>query len=285
MRTHPSNRQEHGSLVDVLGVHIAPIVMEDALGHLAKQLRDGQKGYVCLAGVHGIMEAHRNPDLRSAYADSILTAPDGMPTVWVGRWKGHRTMRRTSGPDLMLEVLSRPEFAGCTHFLYGGKQNVALELKASLESRIPGVRIIGVYTPPFRALTPEEELDFIQTISTLKPDIVWVGISTPKQERFMQRMLPHLDTRLMFGVGAAFDFHTGRIKDCPNWVKSAGLQWLDRLLQDPKHLWKRYLRNNPAFLWHIFLQLTGLRRYPPPTSNINPRADTTPAITHPGIGV
>jgi N-acetylglucosaminyldiphosphoundecaprenol N-acetyl-beta-D-mannosaminyltransferase len=251
-------------LVDVLGVQIAPLDMEQALAVLTKALRDGEKGYVCLAGVHGIMEAHRNPDLRVAYANSLLTAPDGMPTVWVGRWLGHRRMRRTTGPDLMIEVLSRSEFAGRTHFLYGGKEGVAQELEATLRVRIPGVHIVGTHTPPFRELSSEEELRLIETIDVLQPDVIWVGISTPKQERFMHRMLPRLRTTLMFGVGAAFDFHTGRIKDCPDWVKLAGLQWMDRLLQDPRHLWKRYLRNNPTFLWHILLQLTGLRHYPPP---------------------
>lgn len=251
-------------LVDVLGVQIAPLEMEGALTRLLKALHEREKGYVCLAGVHGIMEAHRNPAHREAYAGSMLTIPDGMPTVWVGHWHGHTAMRRTTGPDLMIEILSRPEFAGYTHFLYGGKQGIAQELEQTLRRNIEGLRIVGTYTPPFRELTPNEESLFIDTVHACRPDIIWVGISTPRQERFMQRMLPRLDTTLMFGVGAAFDFHTGRIKDCPDWVKRAGLQWLDRLLQDPKHLWRRYLRNNPSFLWHIMLQLTGLKRYPPP---------------------
>ena len=147
--------------------------------------------------------------------------------------------------------------------MYGGKPGIAAELQRELKLRFPLVQIVGTYTPPFRELTPREETELVSTISALRPDMVWVGISTPRQERFMQRMLPLLDTTLMFGVGAAFDFHTGRIQDCPDWVKRAGLQWLDRLMQDPKHLWRRYLRNNPAFLLHILLQLTGLRRYPP----------------------
>jgi N-acetylglucosaminyldiphosphoundecaprenol N-acetyl-beta-D-mannosaminyltransferase len=251
------------AMVDVLGVHLAPIDMNAAVTLLADALAHRAKGYVCLAGVHGIMEAHRNPDLRATYADSLLTAPDGMPTVWIGHLQGHPGMRQITGPDLMLAVLSRPEFTGRTHFLYGGKPGIAHELERTLKLRIPGVQIVGTYTPPFRDLSPAEESDLVATIATLRPDIVWVGISTPRQERFMHRMLPLLDTTLMFGVGAAFDFHTGRIQDCPDWVKRAGLQWLDRLLQDPKHLWKRYLRNNPAFLLHILLQLTGLRHYPP----------------------
>lgn len=260
-------------LVDVLGIHIAPFDLNGALAFLSNAIAHRIKGYVCLAGVHGIMEAHRNPTLHDTFEASLLSLPDGIPTVWVGHWQGHAAMRQITGPDLMLEIIGGPHFAGCTHFLYGGKPGIAEELRDTLQQRFPRSRILGTYTPPFRDLSPLEEKQFIATINTLRPDIVWVGISTPKQERFMRRMLPHLDTTLMFGVGAAFDFHTGRIKDCPQWVKRAGLQWLDRLIQDPRHLWRRYLRNNPTFLWFIFLQLTGLKRYTPP-----------PVVTRPATG-
>lgn len=261
------------SLVNVLGIHIAPIDMDAAVALLADALERRTKGFVCLTGVHGVMEAQRDASLRAIFADSLLTAPDGMPTVWVGHWQGHTAMRQITGPDLMLEVLSRPEFAGCTHFLYGGKEGVADELQRQLAHRYPAVKIVGTWTPPFRELTLAEEAMLIARVERLQPDVVWVGISTPRQERFMQRMLPRLNTRLMFGVGAAFDFHTGRIQDCPNWVKRAGMQWFDRLLQDPKHLWKRYLRNNPAFVWNILLQLSGLRSYP----HLRPGASTASA--------
>jgi N-acetylglucosaminyldiphosphoundecaprenol N-acetyl-beta-D-mannosaminyltransferase len=253
-------------LVDVLGIQIAPIDMEGAVQRIAKALREHTRGYVCMTGVHGIMEAHRKPALHEIFANSFLTAPDGMPTVWVGHWRGHKGTRQITGPDLMLQVLSRPEFAGRTHFLYGGKPGVAEELQKKLRTRVPKASILGTWTPPFSDLSVQEEEKFIATIARLKPDIIWVGISTPRQEHFMYRMSPRLATTLMFGVGAAFDFHTGRIQDCPQWVKRAGLQWFDRLLQDPHHLWKRYLRNNPAFLWHIFLQLSGLRKYPSTTT-------------------
>jgi N-acetylglucosaminyldiphosphoundecaprenol N-acetyl-beta-D-mannosaminyltransferase len=258
---------DSAALVNVLGIHIAPIDMEGAVQHLSKALHEQAHGYVCMTGVHGVMEAHRHPELREVFADSLLTAPDGMPMVWAGHWRGYAGMRQITGPDLMLQVLSRPEFSGCTHFLYGGKPGVAEELQCDLLTRLPSVRIVGTCTPPFRDLSTEEEDEFIATIREVQPDIIWVGISTPKQERFMHRMLPRLSTKLMFGVGAAFDFHTGRIQDCPQWVKRAGLQWLDRLLQNPRHLWKRYLKNNPAFLWHIALQLSGLRSYSPTIEN------------------
>lgn len=236
--------------------------MELTLACIEDALSERTKGYVCMAGVHGIMEAQRSSDLASVYAGSLITVPDGTPTVWVGRWQGYGWMQRVTGPDLMLEVFRRKEFAEYTHFFYGGKDGVANELAENMLRQFPWARIVGTYTPPFRDLSRWEEEDLIERVRQLKPSIIWVGISTPKQEMFMHKFLPLFDTTLMFGVGAAFDFHTGRIKDCAEWVKRASLQWLHRLMQDPSHLWWRYLRNNPAFMWGIALQVTGLRTYP-----------------------
>lgn len=251
----------------VLGISVEPLDMESAVARVKEELENRRKGYVCLLGVHGIMEAQRDPDLAQIYASAALKVPDGAPTVWVGRRQGFHDMQRVAGPDLMLEVFRRREFANCTHFLYGGKESVAGDLLETLTRRFPWVRITGTYTPPFRELTHEEEESLAAHVNELKPDMIWVGISTPKQERFMARFLPLLDSTLMFGVGAAFDFHTGRIKDSPTWVKRAGLQWLHRLIQDPRRLLWRYLRSNSAFLWHITLELTGLRTYPPTVIN------------------
>jgi N-acetylglucosaminyldiphosphoundecaprenol N-acetyl-beta-D-mannosaminyltransferase len=247
----------------VLDVSIEAFDMEGAIERVSIELEERRKGYICLANVHGIMEAHRDPRLAAIYAASTLTLPDGTPTVWVGRWQGYKWMQRVAGPELMLEIFRRKEFAAYKHFLYGGEENVAQHLQKRLEDRFPWTRIVGAYTPPFRDLYPEEEQALISRVRELKPDIIWVGIGTPKQEYFMQRYLHDLETTLMFGVGAAFDFHTGRIQDAPQWVKHIGMQWLHRLVQDPRRLWKRYLLNNSAFLWHITLQLAGIRRYFP----------------------
>ncbi|MBB5059683.1 N-acetylglucosaminyldiphosphoundecaprenol N-acetyl-beta-D-mannosaminyltransferase [Granulicella aggregans] len=259
----------------VLDVEIDAVNMRQALAHIDAELRSGRKGYVCLAGVHGIMEAYRDRALAQIFAEAALVMPDGMPTVWVGRHQGHHSMERVAGPDLMLEVMAGTEFRNSTHFLCGGKAGVAEELRDTLRSRFPQVKIVGTHTPPFGPMSTVQERQLTTKINRLKPDIIWVGISTPKQERFMARYLAQFDTKLMFGVGAAFDFHTGRIKDCPEWVKLWGLQWLDRLLQDPRHLWKRHLRNNPAFLAAIALQLMGLRSYPrkPEPAAANPKAN------------
>jgi N-acetylglucosaminyldiphosphoundecaprenol N-acetyl-beta-D-mannosaminyltransferase len=192
----------------------------------------------------------------------VMIVPDGMPLVWVGRMQGYEAMRRVTGPDLMLEVFRRKEFATVTHFLYGGREGVADDLRERMKARFPWAQIVGSWMPPFRALTAEEETQLVDRMRVLKPDILWVGISCPKQEQFMFRYLPLLQTKLMFGVGAAFDYHAGRIRDSAPWVKRAGLQWLHRLWQDPRRLWRRYLRNNSAFLWRLALQAAGLRRYP-----------------------
>ena len=248
----------------VLGVSVEAVDMEQALQRISNELRTSRKGYICMAGVHGIMEALRDPELSAVYAQSRITLPDGTPTVWVGRWQGNKDMQRVSGPDLMREVFRRQEFASYTHFFYGGKEGVADELRDRFVQDYPWARVVGTWTPPYRDLTLREERELIARIRRLKPDIIWVGISTPRQERFMHRYLQRLDATLMFGVGAAYDFHTGRIKDAPQWIKSIGMQWFHRLIQDPRRLWKRYLRNNPAFLWHIALQLAGFREYAKP---------------------
>jgi N-acetylglucosaminyldiphosphoundecaprenol N-acetyl-beta-D-mannosaminyltransferase len=168
-------------------------------------------------------------------------------------------MKRVFGPDLMGEVCLRSVQKGYTHFLYGGGPGVAEQLKAALISRFSGINVVGTYTPPFRPLTPAEFGQLKNTIHALKPDLFWVGLGTPKQERFMAAHLPDLSTKAMIGVGAAFDFHTGRLRDAPDWVKNLGLQWLHRLVQEPARLWRRYLLNNPRFVWRIALQLLKLK--------------------------
>ncbi len=246
---------------NLLGTGISAINMQEAVRLLESRVASGEKGYVCVTGVHGIMEAQRDPAFRRVLNESFLTTPDGMPTVWIGKLQGHSNMGRVYGPDLMLEVCKLSLGCGQTHYLYGGRAGVAERLSASLARRFPGIKIVGSYTPPFRKLSEGEENELIQAVARLKPDLFWVGLSTPKQERFMAEYLPKLETKLMIGVGAAFDIHAGLLKDSPSWVKKAGLQWSHRLIQEPNRLWKRYLVNNPLFLWKIALQLGGLRRY------------------------
>jgi N-acetylglucosaminyldiphosphoundecaprenol N-acetyl-beta-D-mannosaminyltransferase len=244
--------------VNVLDVGIHAVDMPRTLEAIVTALDAGRKGYVCVTGVHGVMEAQRDPDLRDTLNQAFLNLPDGMPTVWVGRLRGHHGMQRVFGPDMMAEVCRLSAHRGYTHFLYGGEPGVAEELRARMTRRFPGLRIVGTHCPPFRPLDPGEEAHLERKIARLRPDVMWVGLSTPKQERFMARYSGRLDTTLMMGVGAAFDFHTGRIKDAPGWMKASGLQWAHRLAQDPRRLWKRYATHNPRFLFQIALQLSGV---------------------------
>jgi N-acetylglucosaminyldiphosphoundecaprenol N-acetyl-beta-D-mannosaminyltransferase len=241
-------------------VNVDAVELERSLAIIAAHLAGRCRGYVCAAGVHGILESLQQREVALAYSESILNIPDGAPTVWVGRLQGFPHMDHVTGPALMLEIFNRPAFRLCSHFFYGGKPGVADDLASAMLQRYPWARIAGTYTPPFRDLSAREETNFVTHVNALRPDILWVGISAPRQELWMRRMLPRLNTRLMFGVGAAFDFHTGRIRDCAPWIKRAGFQWLHRLIQDPRRLWRRNLKNT-AFLWHIALQLTGMRKY------------------------
>jgi len=180
--------------------------------------------------------------------------------TWIGRFQGCTQMDRVFGPDFMKALCQASVDTGCRHFLYGGAPGVAEELEQSLKRMAPGLLVVGTYTPPFRALTQGEENKLFELLHNSQPDVVWVGLSTPKQERFMAEYSSRVQAPLMVGVGAAFDYHTGRIQDSPVWIKRAGMQWLHRLLQDPRRLWRRYLSNNPAFLWKMGLQL--LRQHP-----------------------
>lgn len=246
---------------NVLGVSVDAVDMEQGLAMVRERLRQRRKGYVCFVDVHGILEALKSASLAETYAHAAMAMPDGAPTVWVGRAQGLSRMNYVTGPGMMNEIFRRREFAGYSHYFYGGEPGVADDLAAALCRKYPWNRILGIYTPPFRELTCEEEEELVAQINRLKPDIVWVGIGTPRQDLWMRRMLPRLDTRMIFGVGAAFDFLAGRIRLCPGWMKCAGLHWLHRLAQDPRRLWMRNLRNT-AFLWHIALQLSRARRYP-----------------------
>lgn len=248
---------------NILGVSVSALNLDSAVD-LADRWLISAAGhqYVCLTGVHGVIEAKSDLALRRILNNALINAPDGMPMSWVGRWQGHREMDRVFGPDFMAAMCRRSMERGYRHFLYGGEPGIAEQLRDTLQRRFPGLSVVGTYTPPFRPLNPTEEAELSARLQALRPDILWIGLSTPKQERFMAHYVGRLQAPLLVGVGAAFDFHTGRIRDCSAWIKRCGLQWLHRLLQEPRRLGRRYLRSNPAFVWHMAWQLAGIRRYP-----------------------
>ena len=240
--------------IDVLGVRAHALDVATAKAAFQWALKRHIKGYVCFASVHGVMEAQDDPTLMKVYEDAFVVAPDGMPLVWVGHMQGFSAMDRIAGPEMMLEIMGGVEFRDCSHFLCGGENGMAEELRDKLVARFPHLKICGVFTPPFRPMKVDEERALIEAVHRAQPDIIWVGLGAPKQEHFMARYLPLLDTTLMMGVGAAFLLHTGRISDSPRWVKRAGLQWAHRLLQEPTRLWRRYLLRNPNFIVRVALQ-------------------------------
>lgn len=247
--------------VNVLGVGLSALNLDLAEALVADALESRTKGYVCVTGVHGVSEAQVDPAFRQILNRSFLNTPDGMPMVWMGKLQGVREMGRVYGPDLMLRVCELSRRRGYTHFFYGGAPGVAEQLRDRLQQRFPGLKVVGTDTPPFRPLTDEESTALIQRVSQLKPDMIWVGLSTPKQEKFMAQYFQRLDATLFFGVGAAFDFHAGRVRQAPRWMQRSGLEWFFRLVCEPRRLWKRYLKNNPLFVLRALGQLTGLRRY------------------------
>ncbi len=247
---------------NVLGVSVSGMNLRIAVTAMLEAVRERRKGYICVTGVHGITEAQNDRDFRRILNASFLNTTDGMPLVWLGRLYLGSLVGRVYGPDLMLEMFAASQTRTCRHFFYGGAPGVAEELKARLEERFPGATVCGTYTPPFRPLNPVEETEFTERIRVCRPDIIWVGLSTPKQERFMAEYLPKLDTALMVGVGAAFDFHSGRVRQAPRWVQRSGFEWLYRMLTEPRRLARRYLINNPLFVGRIALQLLGIRKYP-----------------------
>jgi N-acetylglucosaminyldiphosphoundecaprenol N-acetyl-beta-D-mannosaminyltransferase len=247
--------------VNVLGVGVSVLNLQTALATIADALGQKRKGYICVTGVHGVMEAQNNENFRAILNHAFLCTPDGMPMVWMGKIHGHSEMQRVYGPDLMLEVCAWSETNQCRHFFFGGADGVADQLAEKLKARFPKMQIVGTFTPPFRPLNAAEEDELRERIRVAQPDILWVGLSTPKQEKFMAEFSPMLDATLTIGVGAAFDFHSGRIKQAPRWMQRSGLEWFYRLCTEPRRLARRYFRNNPLFLLKIAGQFLRLKKY------------------------
>jgi N-acetylglucosaminyldiphosphoundecaprenol N-acetyl-beta-D-mannosaminyltransferase len=215
--------------------------------------------YVAVTGMHGVTESQRNPQFRTVLLEADLVVADGMPLVWLGRWHGHDMRRRVYGPELT-ESFCKATGGKHRHFFYGGAPGVADQLASVLRQRF-GIEVAGTYCPPFRALTAEEDEAVVRQINAAKPDVVWIGLSTPKQETWMYEHRKKVLAPVMFGIGAAFDLNTGKLKQAPEWMRENGLEWLFRLLAEPRRLWRRYLVFGPVFAWRVSLELLGLRMF------------------------
>lgn len=258
-------RDPTGGRVNVLGVGVSPVDLDRAVETLAEWVEAKRSTYVCVTGVHGVMESRRDPELRAIHNRAGMVVPDGMPLVWLSRLADLAPAGRVYGPDLLLAACAASVERGWRHFLYGGADGVPERLAARLEERFPGIRIAGAWSPPFRPLTAEEDRRAVERIADSGADLVWVGLGTPKQERWMADHAGRVPAVLL-GVGAAFDFHAGLKPQAPAWMQRAGLEWLFRLGSEPRRLWRRYLVNNPWFLAEVALQGVGLRSHPIPPS-------------------
>jgi N-acetylglucosaminyldiphosphoundecaprenol N-acetyl-beta-D-mannosaminyltransferase len=244
--------------VNILGVGVSAINMEDALRTVDGWIENKERQYVCVCPVHSIMECRRSEEVRRVFNGAGMVTPDGMPVVWVARWSGHHNVDRVYGPDLMLALIERERHR---HFFYGGGPGVAQRLAAEMKRKFPGLEVAGYLEPPY---APLEELctpEAAATINATHADIVWVGMSSPKQDLWMARMRPLLEAPVLIAVGAAFDFHTGTVKQAPRWMQRSGLEWLFRLVTEPRRLWRRYLIDNPWFLWELALQTLRLKTF------------------------
>ena len=231
---------------DVLGVPISAVSLDFASQAIRLWAKDGIGRYVCVRDVHGVMQARRNLALRAIHGDGAMVVPDGMPLVWLG-WRAGHAVERTTGTDLMEVVVSSSTPSGLRHYFYGGRPGVAETLKRRFETRAPGVAVVGTESPPFHDLSAEEIRAVADRITSSGAHVVWIGLSTPKQE-FLMRRLVDLVPATLVGVGAAFDFLSGTIPRAPLWMQRGGLEWLHRLSQEPRRLWKRYLVLGPQFV-------------------------------------
>jgi N-acetylglucosaminyldiphosphoundecaprenol N-acetyl-beta-D-mannosaminyltransferase len=247
--------------VNILGVPVSAVNARDCVAQVDGWIREKHRAYVCVTGVHGIMECKRQERVRSVHNSASLIVPDGMPLVYISRLAGHKNTGRVYGPDLLLEICKQSLVHGYKHFFFGTTEATLARLKDRLVRDFPGIRIVGAYAPPFRPLTPDENVETISRINACEPDIVWVGLSTPKQECWMAENRRALNAPVLIGVGAAFDFHAGNVPQAPRWMQPLCLEWLFRLLQEPRRLWKRYLLNTPQFLLLVTLQGLGLKKY------------------------
>lgn len=238
---------------NIMGVNIAAINMEWLLEYLDKNIDLLHGDYICVSNVHTTITSFEEPEYCSVQNGGIMAIPDGGPLSTVGRKRGFNNMQRTTGPSLMGEIFKITDERGYRHFFYGSKQETLDLLEEKLNENYPGIQIAGMYSPPFRPLTDEEDVAVIKMINDTKPDFVWVGLGAPKQENWMAAHQGKIDG-LMVGVGAGFDYYAGNIQRAPQWMQKWNLEWVYRLIQDPKRLFQRYWHTNTKFIWNAMIR-------------------------------
>jgi N-acetylglucosaminyldiphosphoundecaprenol N-acetyl-beta-D-mannosaminyltransferase len=235
------------SRVEIVGVDVSTVSMDSAIAAIEQWIADKTPNYVCITGAHGIIESRNDPRLRDIHNAAGMVTPDGMPLVVMARILGFKFVTRVYGPDLMRRLSEISAQRGYRQFYYGGAPGVATRLANTLKAQNPGLAVAGTMTPPFRPLTPEEDEDAVNFINSTAPDIVWVGLSTPKQEYWMASHRGRLNASVIIGTGAAFDFLSGTKRQAPRWMQRSSLEWAYRLASEPRRLWRRYATIVPLF--------------------------------------
>ena len=247
---------------NVLGVGISAVNMRSAIDTIFDWIEAGRRTYVCITGVHGVIESLASPELRDIHNRAGMVTPDGMPMAWMLWLGGHRHADRVCGPELMPDLVAASQKRGSRHFFYGSSPETLAKLKRSLRQAAPAATIAGFYSPPFRALTAAEDDAIVERINAASPDIVWVGLSTPKQEHWMAAHRSRLHAPVLIGVGAAFDIQAGVVPRAPRFMRRTGFEWTYRFCKEPRRLTRRYLHSHPRFVAMIALQKLGLYRPP-----------------------
>ena len=242
------------SSTDILGVHIDALDIQAAVHTIEAWINNRESRYVCICTVHSIMEANNDPNYKFLLNHADMRTPDGMPLVWLSRLSGKSKISRVCGPDLMAILAARSRTTGHRHYFYGGAPGVATELARNLVERYPGLHVVGTHQPGLLRPGEMERAEVIGQINASTADIVWVGLGSPKQDWWIANHRKLLDAPVLIAVGAAFDFHSGRISRAPKWMQKAGLEWLFRLSQDPRRLWRRYLVYNTLFIFRVVKQ-------------------------------
>lgn len=238
---------------NILGVNIAAINMDWLLNFTHINIGRLSGDYMCVSNVHTTVTAYENSEYCVVQNGGILAIPDGGPLSSLGRRRGYKDMSRTTGPDYLKAILSASQEKGYKHFFYGSTNETLDKLRVEINKKYPEAKIVGMYSPPFRPMTEEEDLQIIEVINNVKPDFIWIGLGAPKQEQWMANHQGKVHG-FMIGVGAAFDYLAGNIQRAPEWMQKNNLEWLYRLMQDPARLFKRYLVTNSKFLLHAVIR-------------------------------
>ena len=250
--THKVNKNKI-PVCQIMGVNIAAINMKWLMDFTDKYIKDLSGDYMCVSNVHTTVISYENEDYRNIQNGAIMAIPDGGPLSSVGRKRGYRTMERTTGPSYMGEIFKISVQKGYRHYFYGSTYETLEKLYHELAKTYPGLQIVGMYSPPFRPMTDEEDMTIIAQINETKPDFVWIGLGAPKQEKWMAAHQGKVEG-FMVGVGAGFDYFAGNISRAPQWMQKRNLEWLYRLIQDPKRLVGRYWHTNTKFIWNAVIR-------------------------------